>query len=137
MVAKEFIDFFNTIVYADHVAIEDFADRMNLFTVILFLISCLIITAKQYLLNAISCYIPVKPGGDNFKEYLTDYCWVHGTIPLRPDERLPKSHDEWMEYDAKRRISEYFCTVCTMTLSYYCTTLFVVLASLSYWGDIV
>ncbi|CAL8105924.1 unnamed protein product [Calicophoron daubneyi] len=107
MVAKEFIDFFSSIAYANRVSIEDFADQLNLFTCILFLIACIIISTKQYLLNAISCYIPVKPAGENFNNYLVDYCWVHGTIPLRADERMPQTPDEWELYDSTRRITYY------------------------------
>lgn len=107
MVAKEFIDFFNSISYVNRVSIEDFADQLNLFTCVLFLIACIIISTKQYLLNAISCYIPVKPAGENFNNYLTDYCWVHGTIPLRSDERMPQNPADWELYDQTRRISEH------------------------------
>ena len=107
MVAKEFIDFFGSISYSNRVAVEDFADRLNLFTVILFLIACIIISTKQYMLNAISCYIPVKPEGDNFGNYLSDYCWVHGTIPLASNERMPDSLEEWELYDKTRRISKW------------------------------
>ncbi|KAF8569956.1 hypothetical protein P879_01833 [Paragonimus westermani] len=107
MVAKEFIDFFNSISYSNRIAIEDFADRLNLFTCILFLITCAIISTKQYLLNAISCYIPVKPTGENFNNYLIDFCWVHGTIPLRPGEQMPSTPQEWDVYDETRRITYY------------------------------
>lgn len=106
MVAKDFIDLVAKFNYANRVSIEDFADQLNLFTVVLFLIACIIVTAKQYFLNSISCYIPVKPTGDNYNNYLTDFCWVHGTIPLRSDEVMPQTEAEWNEYDRLRRISE-------------------------------
>ncbi|KER30325.1 hypothetical protein T265_03269 [Opisthorchis viverrini] len=105
MVAKDFIDLFAKFNYANRVAVEDFSDRINLFTVVLFLIACIIVSAKQYFLNSISCYIAVKPTGDNYNNYLTDYCWVHGTIPLRADERMPQTPSEWDEYDRIRRIN--------------------------------
>ncbi|TPP61978.1 Innexin [Fasciola gigantica] len=107
MVAKEFIDFFNSISYGNRVSVEDFGDQLNLFTCVLFLIACIIISTKQYLLNAISCYIPVKPAGENFNNYLADYCWVHGTIPLRSDERMPQNPADWDLYDHTRRITYY------------------------------
>ncbi|KAH9594328.1 Innexin inx2, variant 4 [Schistosoma haematobium] len=104
MVAQEFIDLFNSISLAQRSTVEDFADRLNLFTVILLLITCIIVSTKQYLLNSISCYIPVKPAGENFNDYLANYCWVHGTIPLADDERMPTTEAQWEEYDSTRRI---------------------------------
>ncbi|CAH8438570.1 unnamed protein product [Heterobilharzia americana] len=104
MVAKDFIELFAKFNYANRVAVEDFSDRLSLFTVVLFLIACIVVSAKQYFLNSISCYIPVKPTGDNYNAYLTDYCWVHGTIPLRPDEPMPSTPKEWEQYDQLRRI---------------------------------
>nr|CAH8823804.1 unnamed protein product [Trichobilharzia regenti] len=107
MVAKDFIDFFSKYSYGNRVSVEDFADRLNLFTVVLFLLATVIVSTKQYFMSSISCYIPVKPTGDNFNSYLADYCWVHGTIPLRPDEKLPNTREEWDEYDRLRRITYY------------------------------
>ncbi|CAH8442474.1 Innexin inx2, variant 3 [Schistosoma haematobium] len=107
MVAQEFIDLFNSISLAQRSTVEDFADRLNLFTVILLLITCIIVSTKQYLLNSISCYIPVKPAGENFNDYLANYCWVHGTIPLADDERMPTTEAQWEEYDSTRRITYY------------------------------
>lgn len=118
MVAKDFIDFFTKYNYNNRVSIEDFSDRLNLFTVVLFLLACVIVSTKQYFLSSISCYIAVKPTGDNFNSYLSDYCWVHGTIPLRHDEKMPSTPDEWDDYDSFRRISK----ICIYTL-----TIFVVL----------
>ncbi|CAH8440360.1 unnamed protein product [Heterobilharzia americana] len=107
MVAQEFIDLFNSISLTQRFTVEDFADRLNLFTVILLLITCIVVSTKQYLLNSISCYIPVKPAGENFNDYLADYCWVHGTIPLADDEKMPTTDAQWEEYDATRRITYY------------------------------
>ncbi|KAK4473104.1 hypothetical protein MN116_004291 [Schistosoma mekongi] len=107
MVAQEFIDLFNSISLAQRFTVEDFADRLNLFTVILFLITCIVVSTKQYLLNSISCYIPVKPAGENFNDYLADYCWVHGTIPLADDEKMPTTEAQWEQYDSTRRITYY------------------------------
>ncbi|KAF5405746.1 hypothetical protein PHET_00758 [Paragonimus heterotremus] len=107
MVAKDFIDLFGKFNYANRVAVEDFGDRLSLFTVVLFLIACIIVSAKQYFLNSISCYIAVKPTGDNYNNYLVDYCWVHGTIPLRADEPMPQTPEAWDEYDQLRRIKLY------------------------------
>lgn len=108
MIASQFIEFFTKYNIANKNAIEDFSDRLSIFTVVLILLTCVIVSAKQYFLNSISCYIPVKPTGDNYNNYLVDYCWVHGTIPLRPDEAMPNTPDEWAQYDDHRRISKFY-----------------------------
>ncbi|EUB63810.1 Innexin unc-7 [Echinococcus granulosus] len=107
MVGKEFIDLFRSFQANTNLSVDDFADRLNLFTVILLLLCTLLISMKQYVFNSISCYIPVQPSGSEFKNYLADYCWVHGTIPLRPDERMPSTPEEWNLYDKYRRITYY------------------------------
>ena len=106
MVGKEFIDLFRNFQTNSNLSIDDFADRLNLFTVLLLLLCTILISTKQYVFNSISCYIPVQPSGSEFKNYLADYCWVHGTIPLRPDERMPSTPQEWDLYDKHRRISK-------------------------------
>lgn len=106
MVGKEFIDLFKSIQLGSNLAVDDFADRMNLFTVVLLLLSTILVSMKQYIFNSISCYIPVSPSGSEFKNYVTDYCWVHGTIPLRPDEDMPSTPEEWNIFDKYRRISK-------------------------------
>lgn len=106
MVAKEFIDLFRSIQLNSNLSVDDFADRLNLFTVILLLLCVILVSVKQYVFNSISCYIPVSPSGSEFKNYVADYCWVHGTIPLRPDEDMPTTPEEWDLYDKYRRISK-------------------------------
>ncbi|VEL26396.1 unnamed protein product [Protopolystoma xenopodis] len=110
MVGSEFLDWFNKLQAANRVAIEDFSDRVNIFTVVLFLLSCIVVSAKQYLLNSISCFVPVSPTGNNFQAFVSDFCWVHGTIPLRPDEPIPSTPDDWRTYDLYRRQSESYLT---------------------------
>ncbi|CAH8433291.1 unnamed protein product [Schistosoma turkestanicum] len=107
MVAQEFINFFTTIQLPASTGIEDFGDRLNFFTTILFLIATLVVTAKQYVLGAISCYVSVSPSGTGFDTFLVNYCWVHGTIPLRSNEPLPETDAQWKEYDMHRRITYY------------------------------
>nr|CDS33939.1 innexin unc 9 [Hymenolepis microstoma] len=107
MVGKEFIDLFRSIQLGGDLSVDDFADRLNLFTVVLLLFCTVLISMKQYIFNSISCYIPVSPSGSEFKNYVTDYCWVHGTIPLRPDEEMPSTAEEWNLYDKYRRITYY------------------------------
>ncbi|KAF5405745.1 Innexin [Paragonimus heterotremus] len=108
MVASEFYSLFDKISLTNRVGIEDFGDRLNLFTVVLFGVAVIVVGTKQYIMNSITCYIPVGPSGDLFKEYVNDFCWVRGTIPFRPGERFPTSEATWDEYDKYRRLSEYF-----------------------------
>ncbi|VDL95133.1 unnamed protein product [Schistocephalus solidus] len=107
MVGKEFLDLFQKFRTSAYLSLEDFADRLNLFTVIIFLISCLFISTKQYVFNSISCYTPVEPSGGTFRDFVSDFCWVHGTIPFRPNEALPTTEAEWNLYDQHRRITYY------------------------------
>ncbi|VDK41141.1 unnamed protein product [Dibothriocephalus latus] len=106
MVGAEFVDLFQKFRTSAYLSLEDFADRLNLFTVLIFLISCLFISAKQYVFNSISCYTPVEPSGGTFRSFVSDFCWVHGTIPFRPNEALPTTEAEWNQYDQHRRISK-------------------------------
>ncbi|CAH8442555.1 unnamed protein product [Schistosoma haematobium] len=101
----DFIDYFNKFqLEASNASPEDFSDKLNLFTSLLFLICTIIITLKQYVFNSMSCYIPVHPTGKDFENFLSDYCWVHGTIPLRQNEPMPKTPEEWSIYEKQRRI---------------------------------
>ncbi|VDQ03387.1 unnamed protein product [Trichobilharzia regenti] len=107
MVAQEFLNFFSSLQLPAAIGIEDFADRLNLFTTVLLLLATLIVTAKQYVLGSISCYVSVSPSGSGFESFLVNYCWVHGTIPLRSNEPIPETDEQWKEYDTHRRISEF------------------------------
>ncbi|KAA3678589.1 uncharacterized protein DEA37_0011627 [Paragonimus westermani] len=104
MASQQFMDLYQKINVANQVGIEDSVDRLNLFTVVLFALAAVMVGVKQYIMNDISCYIPVSPTGDKFKEFVNDYCWVHGTIPLRLDEAMPNNDEVWNEYDKFRRI---------------------------------
>lgn len=70
------------------------------------MIACVVVSAKQFFMETIACYIPVNPSGDDFNDFLSTYCWTHGTIPLFPNEKMPDSDDVWKEYDRHRRIGE-------------------------------
>ncbi|TGZ73315.1 hypothetical protein CRM22_001587 [Opisthorchis felineus] len=107
MVSQQFLDLYAKINAVNQVGLEDWADRLNLATVMLFALSASIVGVKQYIMNDISCYIPVSPSGDKFKEFLNDYCWVRGTIPLARGEVFPDSEATWDEYDKYRRITYY------------------------------
>ncbi|KAL3307279.1 Innexin inx2, partial [Cichlidogyrus casuarinus] len=105
---QNFFSFFKQYANPYRIGLVDLADSVNLITVVYLMILAAMIATKQYLFNSMSCFIPVAPnGGSDFKDYLTDYCWVHGTIPFRPNERLPENDREWDSYDRTRRINYY------------------------------
>ncbi|VEL13030.1 unnamed protein product [Protopolystoma xenopodis] len=108
MVGSEFIDLFTRFSNQHRVAIEDLGDRINQFTVLIFLLAAIVVSVKQYMLNAISCYVPISPTGSDFPKFLSDYCWVHGTIPLRSNEPMPSNPRVWDEFDKYRRISKSY-----------------------------
>ena len=35
-------------------------------------------------------------------EYLEDYCWLEGTVPVRNRETIPETEVSWDEYDERR-----------------------------------
>ncbi|CAI2723162.1 unnamed protein product [Schistosoma spindalis] len=108
MLPVDFIDYFNKFqLEASNASPEDFSDKLNLFTSLLFLICTIVITLKQYVFNSMSCYIPIYPTGKDFENFLSDYCWVHGTIPLRQNEPMPKTPEEWSIYEKQRRICKF------------------------------
>lgn len=107
MVSQQFFDLYQKINAVNQVGLEDTADRLNLFTVLLLAVASVIVGVKQYIMNDMSCYIPIGPSGEKFKEFLNDYCWVHGTIPLANGEQIPNSEEEWTAYERYRRITYY------------------------------
>ncbi|OON16979.1 hypothetical protein X801_07190, partial [Opisthorchis viverrini] len=110
MVFAEFRNLFDKIIVPDKVGVEDVVDRLTLFTAVLFALASLLVCMKQYIMSALNCYIPVGPSGELFRDFVNSYCWVHGTIPLKPHEPFPKSEEMWDEYDRIRRISKlYHC----------------------------
>ncbi|TGZ65051.1 hypothetical protein CRM22_006055 [Opisthorchis felineus] len=107
MVFAEFRNLFDKVIVPDKVGVEDFVDRLTLFTAVLFGLASLLVCMKQYIMSALTCYIPVGPSGELFRDFVNSYCWVHGTIPLKPNEPFPKSEEMWDEYDRIRRITYY------------------------------
>ncbi|VDP65883.1 unnamed protein product [Echinostoma caproni] len=102
-----------------NVAVEDFADRLHLYTSGFFLVSAIAVSLKQYVFSSMSCYIPVHPKEGAFAEFLSNYCWVHGTIPLRSSEEMPNTEEEWDLYDKYRRISFFLVSAIAVSLKQY------------------
>ncbi|KAL3321214.1 Innexin inx2 [Cichlidogyrus casuarinus] len=99
---------------------EDASDKANfLGTTLILSIFSAVVAIKQYIMKPISCYLSTNAGGENLGEYVENYCWVEGTIPLflhpdylnesfRPDvgnhrhrasilDRLPQNEQQWMK----------------------------------------
>lgn len=88
----------------------DFSDRIQSVTVGLYgLVTVALASVGALKWRSIVCYVPVGPSGADFARYMNTYCWLHGTIPLRPEEPLPDTEKQWNDYDAVRRISKYIC----------------------------
>ncbi len=103
MVGTEFIDFIAKFNVATYAGLEDFGDKFSfLYSVVLLLLCTVIITAKSYLLQPISCYISTPHGGENIKEYVENYCWVQGTIPIAFNDSFPQTDKEWASREADK-----------------------------------
>ncbi len=102
------MDLISKLQVTNFLGVEDFADKMSfMYSVLILLLCTLMITVKQYLLlDSIFCYVPTTPSGSDFDKFLTNYCWVHGTIPLLPEEAMPQEMDQWAVADEEHRISE-------------------------------
>ncbi len=103
MVGAEFIDYITKFKVTTYAGVEDFADKFNfLFTVVVLSLCTLIITAKSYLLKPIACYISTEVGGSNLLNYVENYCWVQGTIPVSYSGKMPQNDAEWAEIEEKK-----------------------------------
>ncbi|KAM7535656.1 hypothetical protein Aperf_G00000096465 [Anoplocephala perfoliata] len=96
MFESDFLDFLTKFKVTTYAGIEDFADKFSfIFTVIVLSLCTIIITAKSYLLKPIACYIATEVGGTNLLNYLENYCWVQGTIPISYSSKMPSNEEEW------------------------------------------
>lgn len=113
------MDYASKMQVATYVGVEDFADKFNfIFTVLVLIICTTVVTVKQYILKPISCYISTEVGGKNLLDYVENYCWVQGTIPISYSNTVPETEDEWNILES-RKIRKY----CTTNFSYVFTTL--------------
>ncbi|KAM7534949.1 hypothetical protein Aperf_G00000096474 [Anoplocephala perfoliata] len=88
---------------ATYVGVEDFADKFNfIFTVIVLLIATTVVTVKQYILKPISCYISTEVGGKNLLDYVENYCWVQGTIPISYSSDVPETEEDWNRLESRK-----------------------------------
>ncbi|KAL7061375.1 hypothetical protein AAHC03_010056 [Spirometra sp. Aus1] len=103
MVGTEFIDYVSKFQLAGYAGVEDFADKINfIFTVIIISVCTLVVTVKQYILKPISCYIATEVGGTNLLNYVENYCWVQGTLPISYSGKMPSTDSAWQEMEAKK-----------------------------------
>nr|CDS20281.1 innexin [Echinococcus granulosus] len=103
MIQQLFMDYASKMQVATYVGVEDFADRFNfIFTVIVLLICTAVVTVKQYILKPISCYISTDVGGKNLLDYVENYCWVQGTIPISYSNDVPETEDDWNRLESHK-----------------------------------
>ncbi len=100
MSGTDFIDFFNKFSVATYTVLEDFGDKFSfLYSVVVLSLCTLIITAKSYLLKPIACYMATELGGSNLMDYVENYCWVQGTIPISHTVSAPQNEEQWAEIE--------------------------------------
>nr|CDS27457.2 innexin unc 9 [Hymenolepis microstoma] len=100
MIESTFIDYLTKFKVTTYAGLEDFADKFNfIFTVVVLSLCTVIITAKSYLLKPIACYISTEVGGTNLLNYVENYCWVQGTIPISYSNKMPSNDEEWADLE--------------------------------------
>ncbi|KAM3186862.1 hypothetical protein ACTXT7_003453 [Hymenolepis weldensis] len=103
MIQKLFMDYASKMQVATYVGVEDFADKFNfIFTVIVILVATSVVTVKQYILKPISCYISTEVGGKNLLNYVENYCWVQGTIPIAYSSDVPENEEDWNRLESHK-----------------------------------
>ena len=97
------MDYASKMQASTYVGVEDFADKFNfIFTVLVLIVCTTTVTVKQYILKPISCYISTEVGGKNLLEYVENYCWVQGTIPISYSDRIPETEDDWNKLESQK-----------------------------------
>nr|CAH8829635.1 unnamed protein product [Trichobilharzia regenti] len=100
MIGSEFIDYLSKFQVATYVGVEDFADKFNfIITVMILMLCATIVTVKQYMMKPISCYMATDLGGKNLLDYVENYCWVQGTIPITYSGKVPETDEGWEELE--------------------------------------
>ncbi|KAA3681282.1 innexin [Paragonimus westermani] len=103
MVGSEFLDYISKFQVATYVGVEDFADKFNfLVTVTILLLCTTVVTVKQYMMKPISCYMATDIGGKNLLDYVENYCWVQGTVPIAYAGRVPETDAGWEELEKQK-----------------------------------
>uniref|UniRef100_A0AA85JBB0 Innexin n=1 Tax=Trichobilharzia regenti TaxID=157069 RepID=A0AA85JBB0_TRIRE len=100
MIGSDFIDYLSKFQVTTYVGVEDFADKFNFLITTLILILCAtIVTVKQYMMKPISCYMATDLGGKNLLDYVENYCWVQGTVPITYSGKVPETDAGWEELE--------------------------------------
>ncbi|KAL3314554.1 Innexin inx2 [Cichlidogyrus casuarinus] len=103
MVGIEFLEQVSKLQVASYVGVEDFADKFNfLITVLVIMLCTTTVTVKQYMMKPISCYMATDIGGRNLLDYVENYCWVQGTIPIAYSSRIPDNEKSWQDLESKK-----------------------------------
>lgn len=118
MVGSEFLDYLSKLQVATYVGIEDAADKFNFIVTVLILLLCTtVVTVKQYMMKPISCYMATDLGGKNLLDYVENYCWVQGTVPISYAGRVPETDEGWKKMD-EQKLREFF-SIYRVFASYY------------------
>ncbi len=103
MLGNQFIDYVSKMQVATYVGVEDFADKFNFIVTVMVLLMCTtVVTVKQYILKPISCYIATEVGGKNLLDYVENYCWVQGTIPISYSGSVPETEADWTNLESRK-----------------------------------
>ncbi|VUZ38981.1 unnamed protein product [Hymenolepis diminuta] len=88
----------------DHSAdLEDLGDRFNYIGCVVVLFVCtVVVSTKQYFFKPISCFIATEVGGSNLLDYVENYCWIQGTVPITYTGQIPANDDEWNALEEKK-----------------------------------
>ncbi|KAF5405042.1 Innexin [Paragonimus heterotremus] len=108
MSGVDFISLYNKYCLTSLIGVDDWVDRLSyIYSYILLLGFAILVTTKTYLFRPIACHMPTAPQGANFKNYVESACWILGTIPIRANEPIPQTEEEFEQLSKERRINYY------------------------------
>ncbi|KAF8571995.1 hypothetical protein P879_01958 [Paragonimus westermani] len=108
MSGVDFISLYNKYCLTSLIGVDDWVDRLSyIYSYILLLGFTILVTTKTYLFKSIACHMPTAPQGANFKNYVESACWVLGTVPIRANEPMPQTVEEFEQLSKERHINYY------------------------------
>ncbi|VEL27135.1 unnamed protein product [Protopolystoma xenopodis] len=108
MSASDFLALYNGHQLHSLMGLEDWTDRLNSAYTVVALIFCgIIVTSETFFRRSIACHMPTVPMGSSFKTFVENYCYIEGTVALRPNESMPQTNAEWRLLHETRKISRF------------------------------